>query len=70
MREVLGTVADVHALHHLLHFLLALSLGDAEIGKRQFDVLLYVELVNEVEALENETYLTFADGCALVLMQS
>ena len=70
VREVLGTVADVHALHHLLHLLLALALRHAEIGKRQLDVLLYVELVDEVEALEDEAYLSLADGRALVLMQS
>lgn len=69
VREVLGTMTDVHALHHLLHFLLALSLGYAEIGKRQFYVLLHVELVDEVETLEHETDLSFADGRALVLVE-
>ncbi len=68
--KVLGTMADVHALHHLLHLLLALTLRNAEIGERQFDVLLYVELVDEVKALEDETYLAFADGRALVLVET
>ena len=70
VREVLGTVADVHALHHLLHLLLALALRYAEIGERQFDVLFHIELVDEVETLKDEAYLSLADGRALVLMQS
>lgn len=70
MGKVLGTVADVHALHHLLHLLLALTLRHAEIGERQFDVLFHVELVDEVKALKDEADLTFADGRALVLVQS
>lgn len=68
--EVLGTMADVHALHHLLHLLLALALRYAEIGERQFDVLFHIELVDEVETLKDEAYLSLADGRALVLMQS
>ena len=62
MREVLSAVADVHALHHLLHLLLALALRYAEIGERQFDVLFHIELVDEVETLKDEAYLSLADG--------
>ena len=66
MGEVLGAVGDVHAAHGLGDALLALSRRDAHVEQRQGDVLLYVQLVDEVETLEHEAQTTLADLGALV----
>lgn len=43
MWEMVGAMRDIHTRHHLLHFLLAFSLRDTEISKRQGNVLFHVE---------------------------
>ncbi len=68
--EVVSAVADGHAAQHLFDALLALLLGDAQIGERQFDVLFDVEFVQEVEALEDEANLTFAHLGTLALFEA
>ena len=68
-REVLGTVADVHPLHGFLHPLAALGLRHPHIKQRQLDVLFYGEVVDEVEALEDEADEAFAQLIALRLAQ-
>ena len=49
--------------------LLALLLGHAEVGEWQLYVLLDIEFVDEVEALEHEAYLALTDTGALALLQ-
>ena len=65
LREVLGTVADGHALHRLFDALLAFAGRHAHVEQRQFDVLIHVQLVNQVEALEYEADDTLAQAGAL-----
>ena len=69
MGEVLGTVTYSHALHNILHPLFALLSSDIEISERQLDVLLHVQLVDEVERLEHEAYLSLAHIGAVLLLQ-
>ena len=57
---VLGTMADVHAFQHVVHHLLAFGFLDSEVGQREFHILEYSQLVDEVEALEDETYYAFS----------
>ena len=64
---MLRAVHDVHALHSSSDTLLALLLRYAHVEQREFDVLIHVELVDEVEALEHETDDTLAESGALVL---
>ena len=64
-REVLGAVADVHASHGFLHTFASLSLRHPHVEQRQFDVLLYAEVVDEVEALEDEADESLAQSVAL-----
>ena len=66
---MLCTVADVHALHHLGHTSLALRCRDVEVAQRQLDVLVDVELVDEVEALEHESDISFAELGTLLLLE-
>ena len=69
LREVLGAVADGHALHDFRDLLLALGSGDVEIPQRQFDVLIHIEFVDKVETLEHETDIAFAELGALFLLE-
>ncbi len=65
-RQLTGIVVDavrhVHAFEQLTHAAAALRGRDVEIGQRQLDVLSHSELVDEVERLEDESYLAFAYG--------
>ena len=56
-----GTMADGHSLHNRLHLCLALRLRNVEVSKRKFDVLLYIQFIYQVEALEHKSdfYLYF-----------
>ena len=67
--EVLGAMADVHALQHFVHAFFALRCAESHVGERQFHVLKYVKLVNEVERLEHESYLAFAQASALLFLK-
>src|SRR5882724_8377718 len=62
--ELLGVVvAAVHDLHLVqddLHALLAFRSFDAQVDQRKLDVLEYGELIDQVEALEDEPYIPFA----------
>ena len=69
LREVLGAVGDGHPLHHGRDPLLALGSTDFHVLERQFDVLIDVELVDEVEALEHEADVALAEFGALALLQ-
>ena len=67
--KVLGAMPHVHTAQHLLHSLFALSRRDIQVGQRQLHVLIDVQLVDQVEALEDEANLSLADGIALLLAQ-
>ena len=66
---MVGTVADSHALHDFRDFRLALGSADVQIAKRQFDVLIDIEFVDEVEALEHESDVSFAELGTLLLLK-
>ena len=70
LREVLGPVGDGHPLHHRRDPLLALRRADVQVAQRQLDVLIDVQLVDEVEALEHEADVAFAELGALLLLQA
>ncbi len=70
LREVLGAVGDGHPLHHRRDPLLALRGTDVQVTQRQFDVLIDVQLVDEVEALEYEADVALAELGALLLLQA
>ena len=66
---MLGTVADVHALHHLGDASLAFRRRNVKIAQRQLDVLIHIEFVNKVEALEHEADISFAELGTLLLLE-
>ena len=66
---MLCTVADVHSLEHFSNTLLALRRTDIQIFKRKLDVFIYIKLVDEVEALEDEADVSFAELCAVLLLE-
>jgi uncharacterized protein YbbC (DUF1343 family) len=57
-------VADVHALEHAVDLAFALTRGDARVQQRQLDVFADRELVDEIEALEDEADVLLAELCA------
>ena len=59
-RKVLRAVRHADALERRFHALLALGRFHAAIGERQLDVLEDREVANQVEALEDEPYLTIS----------
>ena len=69
LREVLGAVLDGHALHDFRDTLLALGGGDVHVAQRQLDVLIHVQLVDEVEALEHEADVALAELGAVLLLE-
>ena len=69
LRKVMGAMTDGHAAQYLLYPCLALLLGHTQIGKRQLYILLHVQFVDQVKALEYKTYLSFANLRALTLLQ-
>jgi len=69
LREVLGTVRDGHPFHHGRDPLLALGSTDFHVLERQLDVLIDVQLVDEVEALEYEADIALAKLGALAFFQ-
>ncbi len=69
MREVLGTMADGHSLHNRLHLCLALRLRNVEVGKRKLDVLLYIQFIYQIEALEHKSDFSLSHIRALLFLQ-
>ena len=67
--EVGGAVGDVHALEDVVYHLFALGGLDLHVDEGQLDVLEDVQLVDEVEALEDEADVAFAVLGALFLFQ-
>ena len=63
-------MADGHALHDLRDFLLALGGGDIQIAKWQFDVLIHIEFIDQVEALEHEADVALAELGALLFLEA
>jgi len=51
---VLAAMTDVHALEHRLHLRFALARGIFGVDERQLHVLVDGELVDQIEALEDE----------------
>ncbi len=49
----------------LMHHLLAFGRGHGAVGQRQLYVLIYVEIADQVERLEDEADFAIADACAL-----
>ena len=66
---MLCTVADVHALHHLCHASLALRRRNVKITQRQLDVLIHIEFVNKVEALEHKADIALAELGTVLLLE-
>ena len=66
---MLGTMADVHAFHDGLHLLLALRLRDVEVSERKFDILLHIQLIYQIEALEHKSDFSLSYIRALLLLQ-
>ena len=62
-------MADGHALHDLRHLLLALGGRNVQIAQRQLDVLIDIEFVDQVEALEYEADVALAELGALFLLE-
>ena len=67
---MLGAVADGHALHYLGNLGLAFAGADVQVAERQFDILIDIEFVDEVETLEHESDVTLAEGGALLLLEA
>ena len=69
LREVLRPVADVHAFEYLCDFLFPLRCADVEVAQRKFDILIDIEFVDEVEALEHESDVSLAELRAVLLLE-
>ena len=65
----MGTMTDRHAAQHLLYLLPALLLRHAQISQRQLHILLHIQLVDQVKALEHKAYLTLTNLRALAFLQ-
>ena len=70
LREVIGTMADGHTLHNLRDLGLALAGADIQIAQRQLNVLIHIEFVDQVEALEHKADVALAELGALLLLQA
>ena len=70
LRKMLGTVADGHALHDIRDLGLALGGRYVQIPKRQLNVLIHIEFVDQVEALEHEADVAFAELGTLFLLEA
>ena len=66
---MLGAVGDVHAAHYFLDAVFAFRRAHFEVGQRQFDVFIDVELVDEVETLEDEADVALAELRAVLLFE-
>ncbi len=66
---MLGAVADGHALHDFRHFGLTLGGRYIQVAQREFNIFIYIQLINQVEALEHETDVPFAELGALLLLE-
>ena len=66
---MLCPVADVHARHHRLHFLLALSRAEIHISEGKFNVFEHIEFIDKVKALENEADVSFAELGTVLFLQ-
>src|SRR5687767_13691813 len=59
--QVIAAVADVHAFEHGVDLRLTLTRRGFRVDERQLDVFVNRELVDEVEALEDEADVALAD---------
>ena len=69
LRKMIGSMADVHPLHDVRDLLLALGRADVQVAQRKLDILIDIEFVDEVEALEHETDDPFTKLGALLLFE-
>ena len=69
LREVFGTVADVHPLQNILYHAFALTCLHAEVRKGKFHILVDVQFVYQVEALEHESQLALAHTGTFLFLQ-
>ena len=63
------TVTDIHAFEYLCHTAFALRCRDIEVLQWQFDILIDIQLVDEVEGLEHKADVSFAIVGAFALTQ-
>ena len=70
LREMLGAVADGHALHDFRDLLLALTGRYVQVPQRQLNVLIHIEFVNQVETLEHKADVALAELGALLLLEA
>ena len=66
---MLCPVADVHARHHRLHFLLAFSRAEIHISEGKFNVFEHIEFIDQVKALEDEADVSFAELGTVLFLQ-
>ena len=64
-RQMLGSMAHAYPLQRVEHPLLTLCRSHAPVGKGQFDVLVYRQIPNQVEALKDEADLAVSHARAL-----
>lgn len=69
LREVLGSVADGHSLHNLGDLLLTLGRGDVQVPQRKLDVLIDIQFIDQVEALEHESDVALTELGALLFLE-
>ena len=69
LREMVFAVPDVHTGHDGFHTLLALGSRDVHVTQWQLDVLIDIQLVDEVEALEDEADVALAELGAVFLLE-
>ena len=66
---MLCPVADIHSLEDFGHFLFPLGSADVQIAKRKLYILIDIQLVDKVEALEHETDVSLAELRAVLLLE-
>ena len=67
--EMARTVTDIHPFQDVVHHLLTFTGFYFEIGKREFHVLEHVQFVDQVETLEYETDIAFANLRTFLLFE-
>ena len=66
---MLGSVADGHSLHNLGDLLLTLGRGDVQVPQRKLDVLIDIQFIDQVEALEHESDVALTELGALLFLE-
>ena len=70
LREVFGTVADIHPFQDVFYHAAAFGRFDTKIGQRKFYILEDIQFVYQVKTLKHKAQFAFADAGTFLFFQS